>query len=74
MLNIHKKDIIKVIEETYINYPGGAYKDHFVKKAVLYLVETEPTNNGNFTAVTTKGISKFFNAITNDNIIKVYNR
>lgn len=70
---IHKHDIIKVIVDKYIEYPGGQWADHFTKKAVLYRVKKEPTNNGNFTAVTSTGKLTHFNTM-NKNIITVYSR
>jgi hypothetical protein len=68
--NIHKHDIIKVMEAVYIDYPGGPWWDHFVIKPVFYRVKTEPTNNGNFLGVTSQGIQKHFNTVHND-IIEV---
>ena len=71
--NIHKSDIIKVLEPVYISYPGGAYKDHFIDKNILYRVKTEPTNNGNFTAVNSAGKLRHFNTIYN-NIVEIVKR
>lgn len=70
-ITIKKGDIIRVLIDKYIDFQGGKYQDHFVKKAVLYRVKTEPTNNGNFTALTSTGKLKHFN-ILNKNIIAVY--
>lgn len=70
IVNINKGDIIRVNKNIYIEYPGGAWYDHFVIKAILYKVKTEPTNNGNFIAVTSTGEIEHFNTIYND-IIEV---
>lgn len=67
--DLKKGDIIRVVQDVFIEYPGGAWKDHFIKKPVLYVVNDAPTNNGNFTA-RRPGCSKHFNAVYND-IIQV---
>lgn len=72
-MTIHKGDIIRVLQDIYITFPGGKYCNHFVKKEVLYLVQTEPTNNGNFQAINTKGIFRHFNE-RQKNIIAIYTR
>ena len=65
-MNIHKHDIIKALTDIYIKYPGGIWKDHFVKKTVFYRVKTEPKNNGNFIAHDKNGILYHFNCINPD--------
>ena len=69
-MTIHNHDIIKVLTEIYIEYQGGRWCDHFIKKAVFLRVKTEPTNNGNFIAYDKKGHLYHYNT-NNENILEI---
>lgn len=71
--NIHKGDFIKYLDNVYIDYPGGAWFEHFVTKIVIYRVKTEPTNNGNFLGDNIKTAIRHFNLL-DKNIIEVIKR
>lgn len=52
---INKGDIITIITEKYIDYPGGAWRDHFSPCKLHLLVKDGETNNGNIKAVDSRG-------------------
>lgn len=43
---INKGDIVAVINDEYIDFPGGTYSEHFVKTKHFYKVIDIPSNSG----------------------------
>ncbi len=54
-LYLDKGNIITVMVNEYIDYPGGNWSDHFAKIEKMLLVRRSPTNNGNLLAVSSSG-------------------
>ena len=53
--NIEKGNIVAVILPKYIDFPGGSWASHFVDKKHYFKAIENPTNNGNFKAIDSKG-------------------
>lgn len=68
---IDKGDIVRVQKSIFCDFPGGNYCDHWVKKNVLLLVRTMPTNNGNMICEDSKGHKQHVNQIE---VLEVFHR
>ena len=51
----YKGDIVSIEKDVYIDFLGGAWQDHFVRKPILAIcTDPLPTNSGRFKAKTKK--------------------
>lgn len=66
MRQIRKGNIIAVKVKQYVDFPGGAWADHFVRKRQLFRVSDIPSNNGNFKATASDGKVYWFNDIADE--------
>ena len=66
---IDKGIIFTVMENVYIDFPGGAWSDHFTEKETFWISLEFPTNNGNFKARNSKGIMKWFSTMNVKRVI-----
>lgn len=67
-LYLMEGNIITVMINEYIDYPGGSWADHFARIEKMLLVKRSPSNNGNLLAVSSSG--DLYHVNTND-IVRV---
>jgi len=57
---IDKGTMIKIMENIYIDFPGGAWKDHFVMRPRRLIAQDIPNNKGYFPAKDSSGRIHYF--------------
>ncbi len=70
--DVFKGDIVTIVRDVYIDYPGGRWCDHFSPKLMHYkVVDNTNSNNGYFKAKDSHG-KKWLCHV--DEVIKVYRK